>query len=88
MGISIVILTFNNIEYTKKCIESIGKHTNKEEYEVIVVDNNSTDETREWLPKQKDLKIILNDENVGFPKGCNIGIQASKKENDILSNLR
>lgn len=69
MGISIVILTFNNIEYTKKCIESIRKHTNKEEYEVIVVDNNSTDETREWSPKQKDLKIILNDENVGFPKG-------------------
>jgi GT2 family glycosyltransferase len=84
MRTSIVILTFNKIEYTKKCIESIRKFTDMTKCEVIIVDNNSTDETRDWLINQKDLKVILNDENVGFPKGCNIGIEAAKKENDIL----
>lgn len=84
MSTSIVILTFNKIEYTKKCIESIRKFTDMTKCEVIIVDNNSTDETRDWLIKQKDLKVILNDENVGFPKGCNIGIKAAEKENDIL----
>jgi len=53
-------------------------------YELIVVDNNSTDGTRKWLKDQKDIKVILNDENLGFPKACNIGIAASEKENDIL----
>jgi len=49
-----------------------------------VVDNNSTDGTREWLQEQKDIKAILNDDNVGFPRGCNQGIAASDQNNDIL----
>lgn len=84
MSTSIIILTFNKIEYTKRCIESIRKYTDDEEYELIIVDNNSTDETIEWLGLQKDLKVIFNDKNVGFPSGCNIGIKASNNENDIL----
>jgi O-antigen biosynthesis protein len=81
---SIVILTYNNLEYNKLCIESIRKYTPKETYEIIVVDNNSTDGTAEWLKQQKDIKLILNKKNVGFPKGCNQGIKASGKGNDIL----
>lgn len=81
---SIIILTYNNLMYNNICIDSIRKYTKKDTYEIIVVDNNSTDGTREWLKEQKDIKVILNDENVGFPKGCNIGIEASSKENDIL----
>ncbi len=81
---SIIILTYNNLIYNNICIDSIRKYTQKDTYEIIVVDNNSTDGTREWLKEQKDIKVILNDENVGFPKGCNIGIDASLAENDIL----
>lgn len=81
---SIIILTYNNLVYNHICIDSIRKHTKENTYEIIVVDNNSTDGTREWLKSQTDIKVILNDENVGFPKGCNIGIVASEKENDIL----
>ncbi|MBU3093782.1 glycosyltransferase [Clostridium sp. CM028] len=81
---SIIILTYNNLIYNHKCVDSIRKYTKENTYEIIVVDNNSTDGTREWLKDQKDIKSILNDENVGFPKGCNIGIAASGKENDIL----
>ena len=81
---SIIILTYNNLDYNRICLESIRKFTTAETYEIIVVDNNSIDGTREWLKEQTDIKIILNDENVGFPKGCNLGIEASGKANDIL----
>ena len=81
---SIIILTYNNLEYTKKCLESIKKYTEKNSYEIIIVDNNSTDGTREYLKKEKNLKVILNDSNEGFPKGVNKGIKIANKENDIL----
>ena len=45
---SIIILTYNQLKYTKLCIESIRKFTYKNRYELIVVDNNSTDGTVSW----------------------------------------
>lgn len=82
--VSIIILTFNNLDYTKKCIESIKNYTVEGSYEIIIVDNNSQDGTRSWLLEQQDLKLILNNENLGFPKGCNQGIKAAGEKNDIL----
>lgn len=81
---SIIILTYNNLDYNIICLESIRKYTTAETYEIIIVDNNSTDGTQEWLKEQTDIKLILNDTNLGFPKGCNLGIAASDKDNDIL----
>ena len=81
---SIIILTYNNLDYNRICLESIRKYTTVGTYEIVIVDNKSTDGTREWLKEQSDIKLILNDENVGFPKGCNLGIEASEKDNDIL----
>lgn len=83
---SIIILTYNKLNYTKLCIESIRKFTPKDCYEIIVVDNNSTDDTVKWLKKQIDLKVIYNKQNNGFPKGCNQGIEISKGENILLLN--
>ena len=82
--ISIIILTYNNLKYTKNCIDSIKKYTKDNTYEIIIIDNNSIDGTRDWLKKQKNIKIILNDDNKGFPIGCNQGIEIADKENDIL----
>ena len=81
---SIIILTYNNLIYNHICIDSIRKYTKENTYELIIVDNNSTDGTKEWLKDEKDIKVILNEENLGFPKGCNLGVDASEKENDIL----
>lgn len=81
---SIIILTYNKLDYTKLCIESIRKYTKKDSYEIIIVDNNSTDDTRIWLKEQNDIKIILNEENLGFPGGCNVGILVAEKDNDIM----
>lgn len=83
---SIIILTYNKIEYTRQCIESIRKHTLKDSYELIVVDNCSSDGTKEWLKEQNDIITLFNDTNVGFPKGCNQGIELSKGENILLLN--
>lgn len=86
MKTSIVILTHNKLDYTKQCIESIRQYTREGSYEIIVVDNHSTDGTVEWLQSQKDIRTIFNNENVGFPKGCNQGIQIATGENILLLN--
>lgn len=86
MKTSIVILTYNKLEYTQQCIESIRKYTAPESYEIIVVDNRSTDGTVEWLSNQNDIKTILNNDNLGFPKGCNQGIEISTGDNVLLLN--
>lgn len=86
MKTSIIILTFNKLNYTKLCIDSIRKYTDKNTYEIIVVDNNSSDETPKWLKAQTDIQCIFNKENLGFPKGCNQGIKISKGDNILLLN--
>lgn len=83
---SIIILTYNKLEYTKKCIASIRAYTRDLDYEIIIVDNASTDETRNWLDSQEDIISILNHENVGFPRGCNQGIEIATGDNILLLN--
>ena len=80
---SIVILSYNTLSYTKLCIESIRAYT-KKSYEIIVVDNASTDGSLEWLKEQPDIKLIANRENAGFPAGCNQGMKAAAPGNDLL----
>jgi len=84
---SIIILTNNRLEQTKKCIKSIRKHT-PETHEIIFVDNGSTDSTVKWLQSQvkenKNYHLIENKENVGLAKGRNQGINLSQGEFIIL----
>ncbi|KAB3526641.1 glycosyltransferase [Alkaliphilus serpentinus] len=81
---SIILLTYNNLEYNKLCINSIRNYTKPESYQLIVVDNASTDGTLEWLKEQRDIELISNSVNEGFPKGCNQGIKMADVGNDIL----
>ncbi|QDR82796.1 glycosyltransferase [Sporomusa termitida] len=83
---SIVILTYNKLDYNKLCIESIRDYTEPGSYEIIVIDNHSTDGTVEWLQAQPDLKLIANNENIGFPAGCNQGIKAACGDSVLLLN--
>ncbi|WP_366923002.1 glycosyltransferase [Metallumcola ferriviriculae] len=83
---SIVILTYNNLEYSKLCIDSIRKYTAIDSYELIVVDNHSADGTVQWLKEQRDIRCIFNKENYGFPKGCNQGIQIAAGDSILLLN--
>lgn len=81
---AIVILSYNSIQMMQQCIESIRKHHLPEMYELVVVDNASTDGVAEWLAEQDDIKLILNKENMGFPAGCNQGIRIADSDSDIL----
>ncbi|WP_371364170.1 hypothetical protein SRRS_50070 [Sporomusa rhizae] len=83
---SILVVTYNKLEYNKFCIESIRQYTEPDSYELIVIDNHSTDGTVEWLQGQPDIKVILNSENAGFPVGCNQGIKEAKGNNILLLN--
>ncbi len=83
---SIVILTYNKLDYTKLCIDSIRTYTKAGSYEIIIVDNASTDGTVEWLKSQPDIRCILNTENLGFPKGCNQGMEIAKGTEILLLN--
>ncbi|MBC7320847.1 methyltransferase domain-containing protein, partial [bacterium] len=82
---SIIVLTLNNLEYTKKCIESIREYT-PEPYELIVVDNGSTDGTIEYLESQSDIKLVKNPTNVGFAMGNNIGMKLAKGDYIVILN--
>jgi GT2 family glycosyltransferase/predicted Zn-dependent protease len=139
--VSIIILTYNQLEYTKKCLDSIFRHT-REPFELIIVDNGSTDGTVGYLNAVREgnaevggwklkagkdgevvyqaegqktekvnlkhkgkkkqrieekrrengelacqyFKIIHNEKNQGFAKGCNEGIMEAKGELLLLLN--
>jgi GT2 family glycosyltransferase len=88
--VSIVIVTFNNLNYTQQCINSIFEKTAYPNYEIIIVDNNSQDETADYLvnleKKFQNITVILNKENLGFAKANNIGIRQAKGDYIILLN--
>lgn len=79
VDVSIIIVSFNTAELTVACIHSIIQTVKKSSYEIIVVDNNSSDNSVSELKKIKNskLKIIENHENSGFSKANNIGIKES-----------
>ena len=82
---SIIILSYNTLELTKMCLESIRAHT-PEHYELILVDNASTDGSLEYLREQQDVRLIENKENMGFPKGCNQGLAIAEGDSLLLLN--
>lgn len=82
---SIVIVTHNEFAYTQQCIDSIRRFTD-EPYEIIVVDNGSTDGTVEHLRSLADVQLIGNPDNRGFPAAANQGIRAARGRNALLLN--
>jgi GT2 family glycosyltransferase len=81
--VSLVVLNWNGEKIIKGCLDSLLK-TNYPNYKVIVVDNGSTDKSQEIIKRyfKNKVELILNNTNLGFPKGMNIGIKyAIKKHN-------
>ena len=83
---SIIILSYNTLDLLQLCIGSIREFTEEGTYEIIVVENASQDGSAEWLKEQKDLICIYNEENRGFPKGCNQGLEIAAGTELLLLN--
>ncbi len=78
-AVSIIIVTHNNWKYTKLLLKSLRQYTFWP-YKVIVVDNNSTDETRTEVVKHKRVKLIKNKSNLGHGKAVNKGFKKVQKK--------
>jgi GT2 family glycosyltransferase len=83
--VTIIILTWNGLDYTRACLDSLRAHTLiSEDVRVTVVDNGSTDGTVEYLRELEWITLIENSRNLGFVKGNNVGIRAAPAWSDIL----
>lgn len=71
--LSIVIVAYNNEKVIEECIKSVLDQ--KIECEIIVVDNNSSKQTEEIARKFVSVKYIDSGGNIGFSKGCNLGVR-------------
>ena len=85
MKASIIIPTFNALHFTKQCLDSI-RLTTRFPHEIIIVDNGSTDGTREFIDTQKDIRLIKSDSNLGYAGACNLGIKNSDSKYIVISN--
>jgi GT2 family glycosyltransferase len=82
--ISIIIPAFNQIALTQQCVASIRGSTDIP-YEIVLVDNGSTDGTAAWARSQ-GLRVVENATNLGFPRACNQGLLTARGEYLVLLN--
>lgn len=84
--VSIVVLNWNGRKFLKKCLDSLQKLTYPQ-IEIIVVDNNSTDGSQQFIKKNYPKVILIaNKKNYGFAQGNNIGFQKSSGEYVMFLN--
>lgn len=85
---SLVIPLFNQLAYTRACVDSILAHS--QDFELILVDNGSTDGTTSYLhalaAQQPHVRLVLNQKNRGFGPACNQGMAAAQGRFVIVIN--
>jgi GT2 family glycosyltransferase/glycosyltransferase involved in cell wall biosynthesis/uncharacterized coiled-coil protein SlyX len=88
--ISVIVVTYNNLDYTKACLASLDQHTQYENLEIIVVDNASADGSPvflgEWVKGAANRRLILNDDNRGFAAANNQGLAVADGDYLVLLN--
>lgn len=84
---SIVLVCWNNKSYLEPCLRSLYEGDIKSTFDVVVVDNGSTDGSQEMLRDEfPEVRIIQNDHNVGLARACNQGTEASNGRLVLLLN--
>lgn len=87
--VSVIVLTHNGVKDLKRLLGSFQSAGFYPNYEIIVVDNASADGTREYLEQQKKffrLRVLYNEENVSFSRGCNQGAETAAGEYLLFLN--
>lgn len=82
---SVIIVTYNQLEFTRQCVDSILLRTDAPT-ELIFVDNGSTDGTPDYLQSIPGARIILNSRNLGFAPAVNQGIRIASGRQILLLN--
>ncbi len=87
MDLSIIIVNYNTRELLHTALETIRKNPPATAYEIFVVDNASTDGSKEYLKETANgINIILNEQNIGYSAANNIAIRKSKGRYILLLN--
>jgi len=91
--VSIIMAVYNQIGYTRQCLQSLVESTNSEDYEIILVDNGSTDGSKDIFSEFPGIgykTVVVNKENIGATRAWNQGCRAGRGEylfvinNDIV----
>ena len=90
MTLSIIILNYNHKNLLKNCLKSLKEADIKLDYELIITDNNSKDGSQEFLSqiktKNPDLKVILNNKNLGYAQANNQAIKIARGKYVLILN--
>src|SRR5689334_20904410 len=87
MDASVVIINYNTFDLTSNCIRSVIQYTTGGSYEIILVDNASTErDARDFLKEFPQLRLIKSEVNGGFAHGNNLGVEIAKGEYILLLN--
>jgi GT2 family glycosyltransferase len=87
MQLSVIILNYNVRYFLELCVLSVENALQNIDSEIIVVDNNSSDDSCEMIKSRfPNVKLIQNNQNLGFPKGNNIGVSQAKGDYICILN--
>ena len=87
MQVSVVIVNYNVCYFLELCLHTLQLAMASLDGEIIVVDNASSDESRQYLPSRfPSVQFILNDTNLGFSKANNLGVKAAKGKYVLILN--
>ena len=87
MQLSVIILNYNVRYFLEQCVLSVQRALEDIDGEIIVVDNNSSDDSCAMMRSRfPNVKLIENNDNLGFPKGNNLGVAEAKGEYICILN--
>jgi GT2 family glycosyltransferase/glycosyltransferase involved in cell wall biosynthesis len=86
VDVSIIIPVFNQFHFTQACLASLQEHQGAERFEVIVVDDCSTDATAEAVPQIPGVVYLANETNSGFIASCNRGAEEARGKYLVFLN--
>lgn len=86
MDVSVIIVNYNTLKMTQECINSVFEKTTGLEYEVILVDNASTDGSKECFEGDERIKYVYSDKNLGFGRANNLGYKYAEGNYVFLLN--
>ena len=86
INVSVIIVNYNTKELTHQCIESVKTQTKDVSYEIILVDNASTDGSKDCFAKREDIIYLYSIENLGFGRANNLGFSKASGKYLFLLN--